>query len=296
MPANRLNPLIIGCGYLGRTLGQILIDRQQLAATGVVASEQSYNRLLTMGLDAHILNLDQPLSKRIDPGGRDVYYFAPPPAVDDKDDRIDHFLRLCRTRIPRRIVYISTSGVYGNCHGDWVDESKPIAPATARAKRRAYAEQSLLKFCQQFFCEYMVLRVGGIYGPERLPINRLTNTKVICLDEAPYSNRIHILDLANICQAAMQSQSKNEVINVADGHPTSMTDYFYQIADAAGLPRPECVPMSQAKEVLSSGMFSFVSESRRLSTEKMHALLNVDLQFPTLKLGLEDCFKKLNAK
>lgn len=249
-----------------------------------------------MGLDAHVLNLDHPISNLIDPSGRDIYYFAPPHSADDKDIRIDHFLRLCQTKTPRRIVYISTSGVYGNCHGDWVDETRPLAPVTARAKRRVYAEQSLLSFCRQYHSEYMILRVGGIYGPERLPINRLKDTKVICLDEAPYSNRIHISDLANICQAAMQGKSKNEVINVTDGHPSSMTDYFYQIADRAGLPRPECVPMSQAKEKLSPGMLSFINESRRLSTEKMRALLNVNLQFPTLKLGLEDCFKKLLAK
>ena len=241
-------------------------------------------------------DLDQPDTIRIDCSGRDVYYFAPPNSNDEQDLRIDNFLRHCGPRPPRRLVYISTSGVYGDCGGAWVDETRALAPITARAKRRAYAEQALIRYCRSSECDYIILRVGGIYGAERLPIARLQNTRVICPQEAPFSNRIHIEDLANICLAAMQSTFKNEIFNVADGHPTSMTDYFYQIADLADLPRPECVPMSEAREKLSPGMYSFVNESRRLSIEKMQRLLHVTLQFPTLKLGLEDCFKKLHAK
>ena len=295
-PAQELNPIIIGCGYLGRTLSRILIDQHQSIPIGVVRSDENLQRLAKSGVTPKKHDLDLPTEQSLDCTGRDLYYFAPPSSDNDKDHRIDHFLKNCQSRIPRRIVYISTSGIYGDCGGAWVDETRTPAPMTSRAKRRLDAEQSLLRFCQQFNCEYMVLRVGGIYGSERLPIARLKETKVICPQEAPFSNRIHIADLANICYAAMHTKVKNEIFNVADGHPSSMTDYFYQIADLAGLPRPECVPMSEAREKLSPGMFSFVNESRRLSIEKMQSLLKVTLQFPTLKSGLEDCFKKLHAK
>ena len=291
-----LSPIIIGCGYLGRTLSRILIDQYQSVPIGVVKSRENLDRLSSLGVISKKYDLDKPNEELINCEGCDVYYFAPPGSIDDKDHRIKHFLEHCQSRVPRRVVYISTSGVYGDCGGAWVDEFKSPAPITTRAKRRLDAEQTLVRFCQQFNCEYMILRVGGIYGGERLPINRLKETKVICPQEAPFSNRIHIDDLAKICYVAMHSKVKNEIFNVADGHPSSMTDYFYQIADLSGLPRPECVPMSEAREKLSPGMFSFVNESRRLSIEKMKSLLKVTLQFPTLKSGLEDCFKKLHAK
>lgn len=243
-----------------------------------------------------MLDLDQTISNTLNCTDRDIYYFAPPSTTDNNDHRIDNFLQHCHANVPRRIIYISTSGVYGNCNGEWVDETRPIAATTQRAKRRVYAEQSLTRFCTQNNCEYFILRVGGIYGTERLPIQRLPQLKVICPEEAPYSNRIHISDLANICHSAMKSELGNEIMNVADGHPTSMTDYFYQIADLAGLPRPECVPMSRASDELSPGMLSFINESRRLSIEKMQSLLNVQLKFPTLTLGLSDCFKELSNK
>ena len=296
MPAQEINPIIVGCGYLGRTLSRILIDQHQSIPIGVVRSRESLMRLSKSGVKPKEHDLDRPTEEPIDSTGRDLYYFAPPSSKDDKDHRINRFLNNCQSRLPRRVVYISTSGVYGDCGGDWVDESRTPVPITARAKRRLDAEQKLIQFCRQFNCDYIILRVGGIYGSERLPINRLKETKVICPHEAPFSNRIHINDLANICYVAMHNKVKNEIFNVADGHPSSMTDYFYQIADFSGLPRPECVPMSEAREKLSPGMFSFVNESRRLSIDKMQSLLAVKLQFPTLNSGLEDCFKKLHAK
>ncbi len=295
-PVQKLNPIIVGCGYLGRTLSRILVDQHHSIPTGVVRSRANLERLANAGVTPKKHDLDEPTEEPIDCAGRDLYYFAPPGQEDNQDHRIERFLNNCQARPPRRVVYVSTSGVYGDCGGAWVDESRTPAPITSRAKRRLDAEQKLVEFCRQFQCEYIILRVGGIYGSERLPYNRLKEIRVVCPEEAPFSNRIHIEDLAHTCYVAMHTKVKNEIFNVADGHPSSMTDYFYQIADLFGLPRPQCVPMSEAREKLSPGMFSFVNESRRLSIDKMQSLLTVKLQFPTLKSGLEDCFKKLHAK
>lgn len=293
----KLQPYILGCGYLGRELGKQLFACNQ-SPHAFVKSEQSITKLRRLQFDATILNLDQSdlTIKGLDFTASDIYYFVPPDSNGSTDQRIDQFLQLCINHAPRRIVYISTSGVYGNCDGDWVNEERPPAPLTTRAKRRVYAEQALQRYCHHSGAEYMILRVGGIYGAERLPIHRLANIKVICPEEAPYSNRIHVEDLARVCAAAMECDAKNEIVNVADGHPSTMTDYYYQIADLAGRPRPTCVPMSQAKNQLSPGMLSFVNESRRLSIEKMQSLLRIQLQFPTLELGLAESFKQLHVK
>lgn len=278
---------------MGKTLAKQLIKNEHQPAC-VVASEKSLSQLHELQLDAHIFNLDQADQQQTFPdcSNKDIYYFAPPSTRDAQDHRIDAFLTLCQKQHPRRIVYISTSGVYGDCNGDWVNEEHATDPITPRAKRRLYAEQSLLAFCQQTPCEYMILRVGGIYGKERLPIHRLNDIKVIKENEAPFSNRIHVEDLAQVCFAAMACETPNEIINVTDGNPTTMTDYYNSIADHAGLARPESVPLAQAEEKISAAMLSFIKESRRLDTSKMRSLLKISPQLPTLEIGLKYCFQK----
>ncbi len=289
-------PTIIGCGFLGKYLAILLLDYQQSPAC-IVQSQTSHTKLTKDNFQAIVHDLDHS-AERADffLKDRQVYYLAPPSNTDEQDHRIDNFLALCSTNQPSKIVYISTSGVYGDCQDNWVTEDQPLAPISARAKRRVYAEKALIKYCTQHNCDYIILRVGGIYGPNRLPIERLKDLTVICPEEAPHSNRIHVADLASVCYSAMKANIQNEVINVADGHSTSMSDYYYKIADFAGLPRPKCVPMSQAEEKLSTGMLSFIKESRRLSIDKMNKLLQVEIQFPTLELGLEDCFRNSNLK
>jgi nucleoside-diphosphate-sugar epimerase len=289
-------PIIIGCGFLGKYLATMLLNRQQ-SPICIVQSHASYTRLVEDGFDAISHDLDQVSSSiNFNLQNHQVYYFAPPSNTDNKDHRIDNFLKLCEANPPDKIVYISTSGVYGDCKGKWVTEDTPLAPISERATRRVYAEKALCSYCSEYNCDYIILRVGGIYGPDRLPIKRLKDITVICPEDAPYSNRIHVADLASVCFSAMSNNIQNEVINVSDGHSTSMSDYYYKIADFAGLPRPRCIPMSQAQERLSAVMLSFINESRRLSTEKMNRLLDVEIQFPTLELGLVDCFKKSALK
>ena len=291
-------PLIVGCGYLGRELCNLL-EKSQQQPVCIVNSLDSQSRLKKKGRNALIIDLDQaPLDLANQPltlENNQIFYFAPPSSIDDNDHRLQNFLDNCKPHIPNKIVYISTSGVYGDCQGRLVNEETALNPITTRAKRRVNAEHSLIRFCSQYSCSYIILRVGGIYGAERLPIHRLDKITVICPDEAPISNRIHVIDLARICQSAMNSTASNEIINVSDGESTSMTDYYYKVADLAGVPRPRCVPMSQASSELSPAMLSFVNESRQLSVEKLHALLHPSLLFPNLQAGLQDCFNNIRS-
>jgi nucleoside-diphosphate-sugar epimerase len=139
--------------------------------------------------------------------------------------------------------------------------------------------------------QWTVLRVPGIYGPEKLPLARLREgTPVLREQDSPYTNRIHADDLASVCVAAMRSTRTSTVYNVSDGHPSNMTDYFFRVADAAGLPRPPTVSREEAQQVLSAGMLSFLNDSRRMSNVKMLDELPVALQYPDLEAGLASCF------
>ena len=136
----------------------------------------------------------------------------------------------------------------------------------------------------------IILRVAGIYGPGKLPLERLKKgMPVIREHESPYTNRIHSDDLVSISIAAMQRGKPGQIYHACDGQPGTMTDYFKQVANKAGLPQPPEISLSEGNKQLSAGMMSYMRESRRLSNEKTLRELDIKLQYPTLKQGLENC-------
>ncbi|HES77195.1 MAG TPA: NAD-dependent epimerase/dehydratase family protein, partial [bacterium] len=198
-----------------------------------------------------------------------------------------HLLSALDSAPPRRIVYISTSGVYGDCDGAWVDEARPVHPGNARSRRRVDAEQQLHDFARRHAVALVVLRVPGIYGAGRYPLERLQRgDPVVCPQDAPWSNRIHQNDLAAIAVRAAQDEAPPGIYNASDDEPSSMTDYFYRVADAAGIARPPCVSLEDAKRTFSPGLLEYLNESRRLDNRRMKEGLGVDLIYPSLAEGL----------
>jgi len=289
VPGIPSTPLIAGCGYVGRRLARLLIARGE-RPVALVRNQRSADELGRTGIAPVASDLDLPIDEPpAAAADGTVFYLVPPPGdAEDDDPRLRHFLRACEEAVPRRLVYLSTSGVYGDCHGEWVDESRAPAPISDRARRRLAAEQIARAWCDAHGIDVVILRVGGIYGPGRLPIDRLSRTTLIRAEEAPWSNRIHVDDLVTTLRAAARHGQAGAVYNVADGNPTTMTDYFNRVADISGRPRPATVPLAQAPEALSPAMLSFVRESRRLDIARMQRELRVTLKHPTLDLGLAD--------
>lgn len=279
---------IIGCGGLGLSLGAALKARG-IPVRGL--RRGAAERLTAAGIEPVIADLDQPLALETSAvAGSTVFYFAPPPTQGEDDPRMGRVLEALTDSRPKKLIYLSTSGVYGDRRGEWVDEFAAPQPSTARARRRLDAENRLLDWASRTGTPGVILRVGGIYGPGRLPIKRIREgLTLVCPEEAPFSNRIHIHDLVRACLAAAARGAAGAHYNIADGHPTTMTDYFYQVADHIGLPRPPCVPLSQAREALSPAMLSYVSESRRLVTRRMREELGVLPDYPDLLSGLAAC-------
>jgi nucleoside-diphosphate-sugar epimerase len=197
------------------------------------------------------------------------------------------FLAAIAPRPPRRIVYISTTGVYGDCQGEWVDETRAPNPTADRARRRLDAEEQLRSFGARTGCEAVILRVPGIYGPDRLPVERLRKgLPLLREDEAPWSNRVHVDDLVAACLAAMARGRGGAVYNISDGHPSTMTDYFRRVADALALPRPNEIARAAAGDHIDAGMLSYLAESKRIDNRRMREELGVVLRYPTLAQGL----------
>ncbi|WP_242482454.1 NAD-dependent epimerase/dehydratase family protein [Thiocystis violacea] len=263
------------------------LDRRE-AVVGWVRSEAGLARLQEAGLAGMRCDLarEEPPSGVLE--GVRLFHLVPPveQGVEDAHTRrlVSSFDRAGQ---PKRILYMSTTGVYGDCRGEWVDEGWPTRPTVDRSRRRLDAEETLRRWSHDTGGELVVLRVSGIYGPGRLPLARLRQrVPMVRPEEAPYSNRIHVDDLVRISLAAMDKAEDGAVFNVSDGNPSTMTDYFIQIADAAGLPRPPLIPMSEAPDQLSAGMMSYMSESRRLSNRKLLDELGVELIYPSLAEGL----------
>lgn len=279
--------LIIGCGYIGKRVARHYLGGGR-QVTGVVRSEESKAVLVAEGIRAVACNLATSPLGTLGLQDERIFHFAPPSAHGVEDL---HTRRLVAAFAdaghPRRLVYISTTGVYGDCGGAWVDETRPPAPVADRARRRWDAEEALRDWSRDSGRELVILRVAGIYGPGRLPLERIRRgLPLVREDESPYSNRVHADDVVAACVAAMDHGAAGGVYNVADGHPSTMTDYFFRVADAAGLPHPPVLSLDEAAESLSQGMMSYMRESRRLSNRRMCEELGVNLRYPHLDAGL----------
>ncbi|MGE5624395.1 MAG: SDR family oxidoreductase [Bacillota bacterium] len=279
--------LIIGCGQTGRRLAA-LFRHQQREVTGVVRSAGSAEALKGLGIRAIRTDLDADDLPNLPSKGTLLFYFAPPVDVGKDDVRIERLLsHLELTGLPARFLYMSTTGVYGDCEGRWIDESEPLKPSTYRAQRRIAAEEVVRRWCGEHRIPWVILRVPAIYGPGRLLTERLkSGMPTVRPEECSYTNRIHMHDLTAVCGAAMTHAPAGSVYNVCDGKPSTITDYLFQLAELTGLPKPPLISMQEAERMLSPSIMSFLKESKRIKNDKLLADLKFELRYPDLKSGL----------
>jgi nucleoside-diphosphate-sugar epimerase len=285
--AQTAHALIVGCGYVGRRLAQRLGTTH--AVTAIVASERSARELVRAGINAAAVDVDciprtHPLLQH--DTQTTLFYLAPPPTSGESDTRINRFLEYSSGR-PAALIYMSTTGVYGNTDGAIVDESTPVNPLTARAHRRVSAEEITRVWCAERQVRRVVLRVPGIYGPGRLPVERLRLGEPVLRDEeACYSNHIHVDDLVEICVCAATNPEARGVYNATDGNNLTSTQFTRLVAEAAGLPMPRQVSMDEAQLTFSPIRLSFLSESRRVSNQRVLKHLGVRFKYADVQAGI----------
>lgn len=241
-------------------------------------------------------DLDRPESLRLE-GAHAVLHCAPPAAVGPSGAESHGDLRtanllaaLEKARIlPSRVVYVSTSGVYGDCSGARIDESRTLAPQTARARRRVDAEQRLALWCSSKNIFLVVLRVPGIYAADRLPLERLrARTPVLRAEDDVYTNHLHANDLAAIAARALEDDAPAGIYNASDDTELRMADWMDLVADRHGLPRPPRLPRAQVAVRVPPEVYSFMCESRRLDNSRLKQRLGVKLGYPTVHEGLRE--------
>ena len=226
-----------------------------------------------------------------------VLHLAPPPALSEAEEgwwldaRTTALLQTLRLRsLPRSLVYASTSGVYGDCQGQWVTETRAVAPTTGRAQRRVNAERAV-RFAGRSGLRASILRIPGIYAPDReggTPRARLQRgTAVLQADDDVYTNHIHADDLARACLLALWRGKPQRIYHASDDTQLKMGDYFDLAADLYGLARPPRISREQAQTELPASLLSFMSESRRLSNQRLKRELRLRLRYPTVTEGLQ---------
>ena len=294
MTSNVTPVMVVGCGYVGERLAREEI-RLGSAVRAIVRRQERATSLSQQGFDARSLDFDQASQNTSELlAGATVYYLVPPPRHGQRDPRLRAWLdQIQAHRLPRRVILISTTGVYGDCSGEWVSELRPVNPQAARAQRRVDAESTLATWQQRSGVRCVVLRVPGIYGPDRLPLTRLRSGQpVLAIGEAPWSNRIHVDDLVHACIAAARRTDPHGIYNVSDGNPSTMTEFFFQAADALAMPRPPTISASKASTVMGESMLSYLAESKRIDNSLMRSHLGVEPDFPDLASGLADAVRR----
>jgi nucleoside-diphosphate-sugar epimerase len=280
------NLLVIGCGDIVRRALPKLLRRYRVFCLVRSRDEE----LRALGASQIVGDLDRPETLRRLVGiAHAVLHAAPPPDQGNVDTRTRHLLAaMSRGKIlPRRLVYLSTSGVYGDCDGARIDEAHAAHPLSARGKRRFDAERQLREFGRKGGCCVSILRVPGIYAGNRLPLERLRRgLPVLRADDDVYTSHIHADDLAAICVAALERGMSNRICHACDDSEIRMGDWYDLIADAFALPRPPRVSRGEAERVLAEATLSFMRESRRLDNRRLKRELGVHLRYPTVREGI----------
>ncbi len=285
--------LIIGCGDVAlRALPQL---RERYRLYGLIRNHARAPLLRQRGVVPIVGDLDDPPSLAGLAGiAHDVLHSAPPPPRGVRDTRTAHLVAALgkAKSLPQQLVYISTSGVYGDCAGAVIDETRCLHPQTGRAHRRVDAEQQLREWGKRSCVRISILRAPGIYSPTRWPLKRLeAGLPVLRADEDGYSNHVHADDLARMAVAALRFGQAGRMYNASDDSVLKMGDYFDLVADHCGLPRPLRVSRAEASERIPATVLSFMNESRRLSNRRLKTELRFKLRYPTVRDGIAaiDC-------
>lgn len=294
--------LIIGCGDIALRAAKLLRMRYRLF--GLARSPARFDELRAAGIMPVPGDLDDGRSlHRLAGLAHIVLHFAPPNANPPSaplskrgaeggfatDTRTRNLLAaLSRGKPPGRLIYISTSGVYGDCAGALVAETHPLNAQTARARLRIHAERQIRDWAKRNGVNAGILRVPGIYAADRLPLERLrAGMPAIVQQEDGYTNLIHADDLARIVAAALRHARPNRVYHASDDSGLKMGDYFDAVADAHGLPRPPRLSRAEVQRTASPMLWSFMNESRRLTNTRMKRELRMALRYPTVADALK---------
>ena len=279
--------LIAGAGYTGLSVAEQLQGEKVTLLSRSINNKQEFDcQKIDLDKDDFIISIAAPFV---------VLYTIPPNTSSLNDERLKLFLKKLKTN-PKRIVYLSSSGVYGDRKGNYTDETVKPNPTTKRAIRRLNAEKCIADWCHKNKVEHVILRVSGIYGPNRLGIEKLKQgLTVIKQSTAKPSNRIHIEDLTNCCISAMMKDKLSNIYNIGDGDHINQTWFYKAVCRNVGINNPTEIEVAEAKIKWGAMRLSFLNESRRLNVNKMKKELIDNLKYPNAIDGIKESLPQEDA-
>ena len=283
----KTNLILAGSGYMGDEIIKQFNEHEHCFSITELSRSKKVRSGMVRSIQVDFDNIIKDMDYVDD---SKIIYMAPPNSTSEKDIRIKNFLQNISKYKINRIVYISTSGVYGNCDGKKVSELKKVNPLTDRAKRRVNAEKQVTKFCEERQIKLIILRVPGIYGRNRLPMKRINNAEpLIKMEESRTTNLIHVSDLSRIAIKSLDiNVSGTEIINISDGTAIKTTMYYEEIYNALNKDKPSYITYDDAIKSYDEKRLSFLKESRILDTTKMDRLFPDCIKYKFIKDGIKD--------
>lgn len=276
---------MVGCGDVGlRLIAQRAKQPNRLRIIATARRPQQLAAIRQAGAIPIACDLDDRRSvARLAALTHWLVHLAPPPNEGTDDLRTRWIAAACARRAAistrARLAYVSTTGVYGDCAGEQVDETHRLRPSNPRAARRVAAERTLRALGRRSGTQVALLRAPGIYAEDRLPLERLRQAQPALLPgDDVYTNHIHAADLANAAWLALFRSRGGRSFNVCDNTDLRMGDYFDVVADAAGLPRPPRMSRTEIATRVSPMMLSFMRDSRRIANTRLKSELRLRLR------------------
>lgn len=261
--------LIIGYGYCGYYLAQALLAKGE-KVTAIARTHKAAFKLAGLDLIEQDISLKPLLSQQ---ANTVLYYLIPPRPESTKDTLLNTFLHINNLNI-KTFIYFGSSAVYSEQQGQWVNENTICHVSNPRALRRLDAERQILNYSTTHNIRSVILRIAGIYGPQRLPIEAArSKTPCIKQSEAPFINHIAVTDLAEIARLLAHHPTASGLFNVADGKPAPMGDLQKQIAAMLNLEEAPSQSFQEALQEASSMRKEFMSSSKRLDITKLNDTL-----------------------
>ncbi len=274
---------IFGLGYSGLEIAK-LARAQGWDVAGTCTTAEKAERLRASGIEAHQFDGTAALPAATLANASHVLCTIAPKETGDPA------LGTCCALLERAtwLGYLSTTGVYGDHGGGWVDEATPAKPGQARSIERLAAEQAWRDLARQTGATLDILRLPGIYGPGRSAIDQVKAGTARRIDKpGQFFSRIHVEDIANAALAAMARTDGEALWNVADDLPAPNSEVIAYAFELLGKPVPPAIPWEQAAPAMSPMARSFYMESRRVRNDRLKRDLGVVLRYPTYREGLK---------
>lgn len=279
--------LILGCGYVGERVARAALTTG-IQVIGTTRSESRAEELRGLGMEAVVVQSPEQLSDEILEQS-DAVLDSIPLTRNDSGMQASQlqWLPQIAPKLSRLkwAGYLSTTGVYGDADGAWVDESWPCNPGSARGSRRLEAERAWLNSG----LPAEVFRIAGIYGPERniLPKLRAGGYQAVQWNPPHYSSRIHVDDIIAALMVAMQKPRAGRIVNLADDEPLPHADYVVEVASMLGAPAPEILSPEAGEKLLSPAMLDFFRDNKKVSNRLLHVELLEKLNYPNFRAGIQ---------